>query len=617
MKNLFYVLAVWLVFGLLISFPIAQVTTATFFFILALTSWFVYHYIYEIRRIRRAAYLEKTLNSDSAFQSLANSTWLKFTSAITAVLIAFSTLFVVAGFGRITNLPYVEWSLLFLSAPIFLMIYYLINRLLGKHVKAGHEFLMLRPAFWATFVILVASFTFIYIYFADLPRIQPLSWEALYLEQRDFLDTPLPWVGVLLAYKNTLQLSLITAMQLGSELDVSLAIKLGAWLLFIMLQGLKFALVWYVALGMLGYLWEQTSAQKTTASQFSKVFGYTLIIIFAFYLLVASINWPGVINQFKNLSNFVDSRDTRANKNICTTENTEAEMAEVMQKIEQELANQQALILAEIEQKVDQAIDKAFTNPAVENAIEGFLDWNFSIKGSYLQTFYKGKDLFDVGGLDAYLSSQFSERVGIILEQVLAEELAEVFQHTDSAVLAGFLNAQTNIAGYDASCLKLNQNSINLDGIEATYAGGGGLVAIMAARISARVVAQVGSRLATQLAAKIIAKSSAQLSARGASALLGAGAGAAACAATGPIAALCAGAAGVVMWFGSDYVIISLDEFMNRDELKSLIMETIAEQKTEVKNEINTILTSYVNDRFIDAYTTYNEKVRVIDLIGK
>ncbi|WFE69472.1 hypothetical protein P8S54_04015 [Thiomicrospira sp. R3] len=80
--------------------------------------------------------------------------------------------------------------------------------------------------------------------------------------------------------------------------------------------------------------------------------------MFAFYLLVASINWPGVINQFKNLSSYVDSSDTRANKNICTTANTEAEMAEVLQKIEQELADQQALILAEIEQKLSRKLTR-------------------------------------------------------------------------------------------------------------------------------------------------------------------------------------------------------------------------------------------------------------------
>jgi hypothetical protein len=33
------------------------------------------------------------------------------------------------------------------------------------------------------------------------------------------------------------------------------------------------------------------------------------------------------------------------------------------------------------------------------------------------------------------------------------------------------------------------------------------------------------------------------------------------------------------MWFTADYVIISVDEFMNRDELKLIIFKSIDEQK--------------------------------------
>lgn len=613
--ELFKLFAVWLVFGFLISFPIELSGTLTFLFVLALTSWLSYQYIYPIRYLRRAAYLEKTLNTDSHWQGLANSSWVKIRSAITAVAVAFSAVYVVASFGHIANLPYLEWTLLFLSAPAFLLIYQLLKNKAGQHFKKGNESLILWPLARISIIIITIAYTLIYVFFADLPDVKTLEWGTVLAEQKSLIDTPMPWLGWLLAYDNTAQLILMNCMQLGSQLEISLWLKLFSWVAFIIIIGLKIGLVWWVALGAISYIIVQSEEGTSPINHSSKFFSITLTVLFGLYLLVSNINFGSLIDTVEATRKHSESYQEKPIIDVCNPEKVDKERQQLETQITEALDSKQRILKTQLDRRIDQALDNALSSPEFISAIEDFLDWNFSIKGSYLQTFYKGKDLFDEDGLNKFILSKFNEKVGKVLEQNFNNELSGLKLFVEKSLGQAATQVVGSIKQPDYSCLSFNSEDINVDEFITVYGGGGGVVGVMSARISAKIGAKISARLATKLATRILAKASAKLATRFAAVTVGAGTGALACAATGPIAVLCAVGAGIVTWISADYVIVSVDEYLNRDDLRAMVFESIDNQKIEIKDNLKNTFNNYIDKSFTQMSKQYRKRVRVIDIL--
>jgi hypothetical protein len=613
---LFKILAVWLVFGFLISFPIEYSGTLTFLFVLTLSSWLSYQYTYPLRYFKRAAYLEKVAKEDSRYQNLKESPLVKLSSSIAAVFVAFSAIYVISGFGRISNLPYLEWTLLFFSVPTFFIIYRVLLKKVDGDVKDGHEYLLLWPTTLLNIALITFLYVLVYVFFADLPDIKTLEWSEILAENKALIDTPMPWVGWLIAYDNSIQLMLIGAMQLGSELEISWWVKLAAWLLFVGINGVKIGLVWWVSLGVVSYIMTQSSAKRTTPeAQFSKTFNITLAAFFGFYLLVSNVNFGSLFETIQIASKRSITSYEKPVVDICNPEKVAEQSQQLEGQISEVLESNKYLLKEQLDARIDEALDSALSSPEVIAAIEEFLDWNFSIKGSYLQTFYKGKDLFDVAGLESYIREQFNSSVGNVIEKSLNQELAELNVFIEDSLQTTSVQIGGGYEQVDYSCLSFNSDGINIGEFMTAYGGGGGIAGVMAARVSSKVAAQVSARLASQIAARILAKSSAKLATRAASMATGVGAGALACAATGPVAVACAVGAGAVMWFTADYVIVSVDEFMNRDELRLTIFESIDEQKAEVKNDLKVAYLKYIDDSFSYMEKKYRDRIRVIDVL--
>ena len=66
----------------------------------------------------------------------------------------------------------------------------------------------------------------------------------------------------------------------------------------------------------------------------------------------------------------------------------------------------------------------------------------------------------------------------------------------------------------------------------------------------------------------------------------------------GPFAPLCGGALAVGAWFGTDAVVVSVDEYYNRDELKQEIIDMIMDRKYAIANDL-----VYEYELKFDSYT--------------
>lgn len=107
-------------------------------------------------------------------------------------------------------------------------------------------------------------------------------------------------------------------------------------------------------------------------------------------------------------------------------------------------------------------------------------------------------------------------------------------------------------------------------------------VATVAAGIAGSGAIKVlATGLAKKLATKVAAKAASKGAAKGTSTLMGVGTGAALCSWSGPGAIVCGVAGGAVAWFGADAIVVSIDEYFNRDEFEAELRALVDEDRAE------------------------------------
>lgn len=619
MQNwLFKLLAIWLVFGFLISFPIETSGSFTLVFSLAVLTWLVYQFVYPVFRFKRAAMLEKALDPNSFFQIFSDSLFVKISAFFSSISIAVIALFSVASFGKIANLSYLEWSLLFISAISFLFFYKLFLTKAKTHLKQGNEYLLLRPAVYLNLILLVVIYTFIYLIFADVVS-KPVNWQLILQEQTELITAENYLLEMVLIYLNSVQVFLLQVIIAGSTLEMGFWPKLLAWLAFIVLNAIKMLVVWWVALGIISYLLKQTAevSEKDKSNKVLNSFTISLVLFFATYLLGSNINLGGL---WQKISNQSETQNYVYQFNPCNDQIKLKQQQEISFKLEQNLLKKQQDIYNQLDSFIEQAIENVFSSEEVDKGIESFLDWNFSIAGSYVQIFFKGKDLVDSDGLNKYLEQRFQQDVGNSLNLALQQEFISIDKQLATEMNKVAQLVTESIEDADFSCLAFDVGDLKTRIFTDNFVGAAGLAGVISARISAQLSAKITTRVAAKITAKISAKVAAKVSAQIAAKLTaigsGAAAGVAACSPTGPFAVICGFGGAAALWLGADYLVVTIDELLNRDELKAEILQSFSELKDELKHDLTAAYRAQIDDVFIDTTKNVKEATRVIDLIN-
>lgn len=626
LKMIYLTLGLLVVVMFYVLFPLADATEVILVVSLSIMAWVAYQYLQPWLIMRRQAYIGLTVKEESRLQAFRSSLLIDSLAAMLAIMAALGSLWVVAGFGRIINMPYFEWALLTLSILSFVLIYSWLDKKSDQHLNEGFRFIVLWPTYFINLALIVLAYVVVFIFFADMPNYTTQSWSDIFELAKAQSSAQMEWVEWLLALDMAIQHFLYAGLQRLSltESDESLVYVVGAklliWVLVLAFAALKFGLVWGVMLGMVAYVLkqlEQRQEQDPAVSGFSKGFLIGLGGLFVLYFLISQINIGGLFYQAVTPL----AQQQVLIEPTCKPSDVEREMEVLRDNIDKKLNEQQLQLQAQFDQKIDEIVDDIFDHPKIEAGIEAFLDWNFSVVGSYQQLFFKGAELFDQAGLEVYLADKFSELAGDAIEEVVAERL----QPLDDLFLAEAQTLINNITRHESAennlegCLNIDALDFNLDFITINYAGGGGVAGVIAARVSAKVVAQISAKVAAQIAAKAMAKAGTQVAGRVASIAAGSAAAGAAlipCAATGPAVALCAGAVGVgvgvATWLGVDTAIVSLDELFNRDELRQIMYESLDEQKQILKAELKETYSSQINEMILEVQ---QQTFRVIELV--
>ncbi len=223
--------------------------------------------------------------------------------------------------------------------------------------------------------------------------------------------------------------------------------------------------------------------------------------------------------------------------------------------------------------KVDAQIDNLFD--PIENNVDKFLDWHYSIKGDYSELALFAAKKTDLSAEDAVanvlqeklLGKDYKQRLDAITKKLSKTYGSLLNQHEKFVSETALKGVDTDLSQNakildtlgDEVARKLKANFTGTIGATAGVSG----LAIMA-KLTPKLVAKIGAKLGAKVGGKFLAKIGTTLS------------GSWTC---GPFAPACA----ITLWFGSDAAINYIDEWLHRDDFKKEILNNINEMKKNLK----------------------------------
>jgi hypothetical protein len=250
---------------------------------------------------------------------------------------------------------------------------------------------------------------------------------------------------------------------------------------------------------------------------------------------------------------------------------------------------------AALDAHLTQGLDRLFAQ--LDAQLPTFADWYYSLSGEYARLSMMVLEKHDGDYVQQKALALIYEPVGFaqqvdILRLQADGTLLRAAEATREAWLAEMIRALSDErAGQGPASAPV---SLNLDTALADmhhYSSPAFVQRLSVA--SGTAAATAGVVLFRAFATRAAARSGAALAARGAAkgaaragAAAGAGTGAALCAPTGPGALACALAGGVVSWVATDWALLKIDEYANRDELIDDLRVSLAEERLQLEAQL-------------------------------
>ncbi|MBZ0332451.1 hypothetical protein KZO25_19250 [Halomonas sp. ANAO-440] len=251
-------------------------------------------------------------------------------------------------------------------------------------------------------------------------------------------------------------------------------------------------------------------------------------------------------------------------------------------------------LLQEMQLWIDERVDASFA--PLEAAVPAYLDWYFSLRGSYHRL-----GVAIVGDLDEWLEAQLTER--LIEESGFASALAELqadfptqlalthqvlVEDIGRTLHARFADRQA--AGTSDSADAIHTIDLDLSLSQAFQgqwdtarwgtAGAGAVVGFVTSRVLVqRLASGAAARGARVVAGRVVAR----LGVHGARSLAAGGTAAVATAPTGPGALLTGAAVALAGFAGTEYALLKAEEALYRAEMAVELEAEVTRAKAEVK----------------------------------
>ncbi|RBQ32613.1 hypothetical protein CRU92_02555 [Arcobacter sp. FW59] len=321
-----------------------------------------------------------------------------------------------------------------------------------------------------------------------------------------------------------------------------------------------------------------------------KYFWNTIIILIFFSVILISIALiKQEINQEKNISKTPITEKLQEVLTDTLKQNIEKYHNDILQNLE--------MTKQDIDKIITENIDKTF-DELINNNVDKYLDFHYSVVGEYTELF-----AFTFGDMnkvinEKLLGKDFDKTINKLSQEIVNNSYLKIQRHLQDIEFIATKNVDLELNKSSLENLKLNIKEnleTNLLDMKAT---------ILTTAIATKLAISISSKISAKLALKSAGKTATKLAASTTAASGGITCGIA--------APLCGIAFGTIAWFGTDAIVISADEYLNKDDFKQEIISSLNEVKLELKEQYKPLFTELEK-----ISQNYQEKIKETKILEK
>jgi hypothetical protein len=545
-------------------------------------AWPIWRYASEYALFRRRAVLASVSLRHSAVRR-----WL-WRGHVAGVLHGFSAMLWAAlllAFGAL--LSPLQWLLLAADTLAFAALVPVVRRRLATDVHATHLSMVARrwPLRFGNVALLALGFFVIDVFIAGAPDTRGLAWYAV--AENAFAAyagrSACAIAGVLIGVANVVDVLTWHAAQVLIPGLPRTDLRVAAWSMALLQGGVVAWAFTSLLLGASALIEEAIFRPERGDARWQSPgdFGVAVLAIGVAFVVLAAMLRDAGPRMPKGV------RDVVVRMNPCRSEAIALRAMQPALRADIDRARLDATTQADRE--VDSAVTALFAH--AEEQVDGYLDWYFSLLGEYQRL---GAAIS--GNLAKRMQDELERR--IVVELRVEEALEEVSRRVagDSIAhfeaLVGKLGDTLERTERARPCLpeivdRVALRDLDRDRFRASVAAGSGLAAAVGVRVlAARAASAMAARLATRQGFRAATSVAGKVASRRAGTMTLATAAATACAPGGPLAALCALAAGAVSWLAVDYGLIKIDEIRFRDQMRAEIVEAVRDVERQLAADL-------------------------------
>jgi len=299
----------------------------------------------------------------------------------------------------------------------------------------------------------------------------------------------------------------------------------------------------------------------------SKYFWNTIIVLVFFSIVLITF---ALINQEKTKESISKTPITKELEGVLTQtikENIQAYQNDILQNFETTKNDIDWIITNNIDKFIDEIITKNLDN---------YLDFHYSVTGEYKQLFAMAFGNMNKIIKEKLLGDDFEKNIDILSQTIVDNSYLKIKQHLQNTQNIATKNVNLELNKDSLANLKLNiENNLKTN-----------LINIKATLLTTAIATKLAISIASKISAKVALKSSGKTAAKLVTSTTAASGGLT----CGIAAPLCGIALGSVAWFTTDAVVISADEYFNKDSFKQEIINSLKQTKLELKEQYRPIL---------------------------
>jgi hypothetical protein len=566
--------------------------------LVALAAWPVWLHHREFATFHRRALLDRAMRDDSRVRR-----WL-WSGHVARVVHVFTAMF----WGALllvfaSALDAWHWAVVGADALLLALAIGPVRQVLSRDVRSAHVGLVARrwPLFGLNVAALAVAFLLVDFFVVGAPDTRGITWHGVAegAFTRGSALAACPLAGGLTGVRAVVEALAWHASEILIPSLPAPGLRLAAWLVFLLQAGALAVALTYFYLGIAAWVERRAaSTEGGSRDDSSRDFLFTIAALAALWLY-ASVALRGADLSWLAAR----GRDALAWANPCraATEPVAAVRARLATQLEAGRTAEHARAGAQI----DAAMDGLFGE--VEHGVDAYLDWYFTVIGEYQRLFAWGS-----GSFPELMARQLEKR--LFGDHAFAERIERASRDiaTGSDARMGALAAR--LGGEVQSGVRANPcwiealdvsafANLERDAMRASVSAGGGVAVgaltagLLARRAATAAAGKAASKRVFQGAASVAGRVAAK---RAGSFAVAAAGGAAACAPGGPLAALCALAAGAAGWITFDKAFIEVDQLRFRGAMREELLQTLREQKAELSRDLRALHGAAI-DRNADA----------------